>query len=258
MPGLDGFQTASAIRARGSLPHLAFMSANLSDDDVLAGLACGGSAFVTKTRMLRDLVPALEHARAGHVCVPSPRVLRQWRRPAGQRHDLHLHATDAALIDAVSTSSPRPMRDAIVAIATPEILDESRLAGREGVDSAGLMASAGYTALDVHAAIGAVVVNGSADEALFVSTMESMIESARGASGYAKHLSLFGEIAPTLYARHDDEAALAIERFAGAFAASRALSILCAYSMRALTGAAGRADSICAEHGAICLADAHD
>ena len=88
--------------------------------------------------------------------------------------------------------------------------------------------------------------------------MDPMIESARRASGYSNHVSVFGEMAPQLYARHQDEAALAIERFADAFAASRALSILCAYSMRALTGAAGRADSICAEHGAICLADAHD
>lgn len=261
MPGLDGFQTATAIRTRGSLPHLAFMSANLSDDDVLAGLACGGSAFVTKARMLRDLVPALEHARAGHVCVPSPRVLRQWRRPAGRRHDLHLYATDAALIDGVVDffGTALAAGDAIAAIATPAHLDEmaARLRAR-GVDVAAFTESGRYTALDVHAAIDTVVRNGVADEALFVSTMESMIESARGASGYSKHVSLFGEIAPTLYARHEDDAALAIERFAGAFAASCALSILCAYSMRALTGAAGRADSICAEHGAICLADAHD
>ncbi len=261
MPGLDGFQTASAIRARGALPHLAFMSANLSDDDVLAGLACGGSAFVTKARMLRDLVPALEYARAGHVCVPSARVLRQWRRPAGQRHDLQLYATDAALVGGVVDffGAALDAGDAIVAIATPAHLDEmaARLRAR-GVDVAGLTASGRYTALDVHAAIGDVVLNGIADEALFVSTMDPMIESARRASGYSKHVSVFGEIAPQLYARHQDEAALAIERFADAFAASRALSILCAYSMRALTGAAGRADSICAEHGAICLADAHD
>ena len=261
MPGLDGFQTASAIRARGSLPHLAFMSANLSDDDVLAGLACGGSAFVTKARMLRDLVPALEYARAGHVCVPSPRLLRQWRRPAGHRHDLQLYSTDAALIGGVVDffGAGLAAGDAIVAIATPAHLDEiaARLRA-SGVDVAGFTESGRYTPLDVHAAIETVVRNGVADEALFVSTMDSMFERARRASGHSKHVSLFGEIAPQLYARHEDDAALAIERFAGAFAASRALSILCAYSMPTLTGAAGRADSTCAEHGAICLADAHD
>ena len=75
MPGLDGFQTASAIRARGSRPHIAFMSAHLGDDYILEGLARGGSAFVQKARMALDLIPALEYAQAGHTCVPSARVL---------------------------------------------------------------------------------------------------------------------------------------------------------------------------------------
>ena len=260
MPGLDGFQTASAIRARGSRPHLAFMSANLSDDDVLAGLACGGTAFVTKARMRRDLVPALEYARAGHACIPSPRVLRERCLPGGRSHDLQLYATDAALVGGVVDffAAALAAGDAIVAIATPAHLDEMavRLRAR-GVNVAGLIASGRYTALDVHAATGTVLVNGIADEALFVSTMDTVIESARRASGSSKHVSVFGEMAPQLYARHQDEAALALERYASAYAASRALCVLCAYSMPTLAGAAGRADSVCAEHGAVCLADAH-
>ena len=46
MPGLDGFQTASAIAARGPRPRIAFMSAHLEDEYILEGLNRGGSAFV--------------------------------------------------------------------------------------------------------------------------------------------------------------------------------------------------------------------
>src|SRR5471030_2710418 len=51
MKGLDGFQTASAITARGSSSRIAFMSAHAGDDYVLEGLARGASAFIPKPRM---------------------------------------------------------------------------------------------------------------------------------------------------------------------------------------------------------------
>src|ERR1700704_2563242 len=88
MPGLNGFQTASAIAARGPRPRIAFMSAHVGDDYVLEGLNRGASAFIAKRRMWQDLVPALEYANAGHTCIPSAGVLPRWRRAAGHCHDL--------------------------------------------------------------------------------------------------------------------------------------------------------------------------
>src|SRR4029450_14016646 len=88
MPGLDGFQTASRIRASGCEGRIVFLSNHAGDDFVLAGMSRGASAFVAKTRMELDLTSAVAHALTGRSFVPSAAVLPRWRRPASHRHDL--------------------------------------------------------------------------------------------------------------------------------------------------------------------------
>jgi CheY-like chemotaxis protein len=260
MPGLDGFQTAAAIRARGPRPLIAFMSAHLGDDYILEGLARGGSAFVAKARMGLDLIPALEYAQAGHACVPSARVLPAWRRPVGRCHDLQLYGSDQALIASVVDFFGAALEagDSVVAMATPAHLDEfaKRLRGRR-VNVAALTEGGRYTAVDADAALDAVVVKGTPAEERFIATLDPVVELARCAGGGSRHVSLFGEMAPLLCARKQDSAAFALERMADAYAASRQLSLLCGYPLAALGGTAALSRQICAAHHAIALADAH-
>src|SRR4029079_16725573 len=101
MPGLDGFQTADRRRGAGSRAQIVFLSNHTGDDYVLAGITRGATAFVAKLRMNTDLIEAVGHVRAGRTFVPTSRLLRQWPRPAGRRHDLQLYSTDAFLVDSV-------------------------------------------------------------------------------------------------------------------------------------------------------------
>jgi CheY-like chemotaxis protein len=260
MPGLDGFQAASAIAAHGPRPRIAFMSAQLEDDYILEGLNRGGSAFVAKPRMRQDLVPALEYAIAGHTCIPSAAVLPRWRRAAGHCHDLQLYGTDQSLVAAVADffAAALEAEHSIVAIATPAHLDElrTRLAARD-VDVAGLTESGRYLSVDAHEAIDALVVNGGTDEARFIATFDPLVEAACRAGGASLHVSVFGEIAPVLCGRRQHTAAFAIERMSIAYAASRPISVLCGYSAAVLGAAPDLAAEVYGAHDAVLTADFH-
>jgi DNA-binding NarL/FixJ family response regulator len=260
MPGLNGFQTASAIAARGPRPRIAFMSAHMEDEYVLEGLNRGASAFIAKQRMRQDLVPALELANAGHVFFTSAGVLPQRRRTGSHYHDLQLYGSDHALIDAVGDyfGAALDAGDSIVAIATPAHLDgfDARLRAR-GVDVADLIASGRYSPVDADTAIDAVVVDGAANEAQFIATFDSIVAVASRADGGSRHVSAFGEMAPVLCGRQQPGLALALERLSTEYQASRPVSILCAYSAVALGAAPDLTAEVCAAHGAVLTGDVH-
>lgn len=65
LPDMDGHVVARAIRARSSAPLL-FLTARSEGDDVLAGMASGAAAYLTKPFHPREL-----EALAGQLC-PAP------------------------------------------------------------------------------------------------------------------------------------------------------------------------------------------
>ena len=260
MPGLDGFQTASAIAARGPRPRIAFMSAHLEDEYILEGLNRGGSAFVAKPRMRQDLVPALEHSLAGHTSIPSAACFPAGAVPPATATIFDLYGADCSLAAAVADffAAALEAEHSIVAIATPAHLDElqAQLAARD-VDVAGLIENGRYSPVDAHEAIDALVVNGGTDEARFVATFDPIVEAACRAGGASRHVSVFGEIAPVLCGRRQQAAALAIERMSIAYAASHPISVLCGYSAEVLGASADLAAEVYGAHDAVLTADFH-
>jgi len=254
MPGLDGFQTASAILAHEPRRRIAFLSAHSEADYVLEGLNRGASAFIPKTRMLQDLVPALTHAHAGRFSVPSASVLPRWRRPAGRNHDLHLYDAGRSPVDAVEDFFGAALEagNSVIAIARRSHLDdlEQRLNARR-FNVAALTGSGQYWRLDVEAAIEAVVVGRQANESRFRATLDPIIEIASRAGGGARRVSVFGEMAPTLCGRDQQDVAIALEAIADQYAASRDLSMLCGYAADTLSRSPELSAHVCATHAAI-------
>ena len=233
MPGLDGFQTAARLRAAGSRAQIVFLSNHTGDDFVLAGITRGAAAFVAKPRMQIDLVEAVDHVRAGRTFVPSARLLRQWQRPAGRRHDLQLYSTDAFLVDSVLDFFDGALEagDSIVAITSPthRMVLEAR-APKRGVALDALVASGRCVLGDASSTLESILVNGNPDAALFSALLAPIIDRALAAStGSPPHVTMFGEIAPILCARGAFEQMARLERIADEFVASRPMSLLCAY-----------------------------
>jgi len=74
MPGLSGIETARQLRANGSLAKIVFLTVHGDPDFIRAALATGVTAYVVKSRLASDLIPALREALAGRSFV-SPSIL---------------------------------------------------------------------------------------------------------------------------------------------------------------------------------------
>jgi DNA-binding NarL/FixJ family response regulator len=258
MPGLDGFQTAARIRKAGSTARIVFLSNFTGEDYVLAGIAQGASAFVTKPRMEADLLPAVDHALAGRTFLPSAAALPRWRERTSRPHDLQIYATDAFLVDSLMTYFENALEtgDSLISIASKphrRALEDSFAA--RGVDVAALEASGRYTVVDSLIALDAILVNGVPDGERFTTLLDSILQRAVAAStAPVPHATMFGEIAPILCARGQYDATLQVEQMADDFVAARPLSLLCGYST-ACVHDPNVLSSICAKHDAIVPAD---
>jgi DNA-binding NarL/FixJ family response regulator len=73
MPGLSGIETVRQLRATGSLAKVVFLTVHGDPDYIRAALATGATAYVIKSRLASDLVPALRDALAGRTFV-SPSI----------------------------------------------------------------------------------------------------------------------------------------------------------------------------------------
>ena len=73
MPGLSGIETVRQLRATGSPAKVIFLTVHGDPDVIRAALASGATAYVIKSRLASDLVPALREALAGRSFV-SPSI----------------------------------------------------------------------------------------------------------------------------------------------------------------------------------------
>jgi DNA-binding NarL/FixJ family response regulator len=66
MPILDGLQAVSRLQSSNSRAKIVFLTVHEDQDFVAAALACGGTGYVTKSRLTTDLIPAIQEALQGH------------------------------------------------------------------------------------------------------------------------------------------------------------------------------------------------
>ncbi len=65
MPGMTGLEIASRLRRSGSTAAVVFLTVHDEEDFVLAAKAAGAIGYVVKTRLVSDLVVAVQEAHAG-------------------------------------------------------------------------------------------------------------------------------------------------------------------------------------------------
>jgi DNA-binding NarL/FixJ family response regulator len=66
MPGMNGLEVASRLRATGSTAAIVFLTVHDEEDFILAASLAGGTGYVLKSRLVSDLPEAVREARAGH------------------------------------------------------------------------------------------------------------------------------------------------------------------------------------------------
>jgi len=65
MPGMNGFELATRLRAAGSTAQLVFLTVHEEKELILAARNAGAIGYVTKARLTSDLELAVREARAG-------------------------------------------------------------------------------------------------------------------------------------------------------------------------------------------------
>jgi len=234
MPGLNGLQVASGIRAAGLRAKVVFLSDNDSDDYVLAALLTGGLGFSSKRRLLTDLVAAIEHATAGRSFVPSPSVLHPWSCHGHHHHHVQLYQTDAFLLEqgAKFFQTALDAGDSVIAIAS-----DAHLAGFDdrmtacGLKPELLLDQGRYTRVTVGPDMIAQLVEFPMDAAGFAAWFDPLIEKAGAAAISAdRHVAVIGEVAPMLCEAGHFETALALEQLAADYLKTKPVSLLCTYA----------------------------
>ncbi len=69
MPILNGIEASRRLNEGGCTAKIIFLTAHSGSDFVHSCLATGALGFVEKSRMLCDLLPAIQKALAGHVFI---------------------------------------------------------------------------------------------------------------------------------------------------------------------------------------------
>lgn len=65
MPVLDGLQAVQRLRTTNHRTKVVFLTVNEDHDFVVAAFAAGASAYVTKSDVITDLIPAIREAVQG-------------------------------------------------------------------------------------------------------------------------------------------------------------------------------------------------
>ncbi len=74
MGGLSGLEVAESLQALGSRTKIVFLTVYEDPEFVTSAFAAGASAYVFKSRIATDLIPAIDKARTGGTFVSFPRT----------------------------------------------------------------------------------------------------------------------------------------------------------------------------------------
>jgi DNA-binding NarL/FixJ family response regulator len=72
IPGMDGLQVASVLKANQCRARVVFLSIHEDPDFFDAAFAAGASGYVTKARLSTDLIRAIRQVLQGHKFVSPP------------------------------------------------------------------------------------------------------------------------------------------------------------------------------------------
>ena len=254
MPGFDGFQTIRALDQAGSRAPVVFMSLIDAEEHITEAFRLGGRAYVVKSRIARDLLPALDHVQRGGIFVPSLTSLFHVARGSG--HAMQVHRDCETFLDGLAAFFDLALQrgDATCVIATKDIRTGLGARLRERGWNAGDSSGDGrYLVFDADASLNRLIRNGLPD-ARILHEMAEELEVYRLAStgGGSSRLTIFGNMVVPLIARGNMSGAMALEKLWNTVTRDRPFFTLCGYGAACFqSGEPGLRERACAEHWAV-------
>jgi DNA-binding NarL/FixJ family response regulator len=256
MPGLDGYQTKSALDRAGCTAPVVFLSMLDSDEHVGEAFRLGGRGYVLKPHLVRDLPRALQHVLHGRRFVPSLASLFHLDDARG--HAMQLYSDQDSFIDGLADYFARSLRhgDATCIIATDAI--RTGLAERLRRRGWNVDPQAGhprFLAIDAAAALARVMRDQRPDPSR-VAEIAAELEQYRMAASETStpRLTMFANVVSLLSASNP-QAAIDLERTWNGATATLPFFTLCGYSASCFHDVGGETSEACAAHCTVSHAD---
>ncbi len=277
LPTLNGIDVARRVRKLVPECKILFLSQESSVDLAQEALNLGAMGYVVKAHARRELVDAVETVCQGRLflskglsahnptdvsgahasCRLVRKVLQSSQGKITHSHEVQFYSDDAALLlglagfieTALNAGNP-----VIVAATESHRKGLLQILLAHGIDTAAAMEQGLYLPLDVDDALSTFMVNDLPDSARFLKLFGDLLSSVSKAAK-AKHprVAACGELAPTLLAQGNVDAAIQVEHLADDLAKTRDMHILCGYVLRSFQREqeSPMYKRICAEHSSV-------
>jgi CheY-like chemotaxis protein len=232
MPGLDGYQTKSALDDAGSRAPVVFLSMFDAEEYVSEAFRRGGRGYVLKPFLGRDLTSALHHVLHSRLFVPSLVSLLQLANGGG--HALQLYGDPVSFLDGLAGFFDLALRrgDATYVIATQDIRDglSDRLRAR-GWET-GKTSRNRCQFVDAAAALDRFMRNGLPDPSCLAEIVSELDQyRLANSKGDTCRLTLFGNMGALLLREGNLTALVALETMWNSMTHRRPCFTLCGYSI---------------------------
>jgi DNA-binding NarL/FixJ family response regulator len=281
LPTLNGIEVGRRIRKLCPEVKILFLSQETDVEVVHEAFDLGALAYIVKAHAGSELAAAVESVCQGRLFVGegllghnrtdaidaqdpgdsvqhevSPLLVPEAMKII-HNHGVHFYSDDAAFLLGLACFVEAALNagNPVIVVATESHrkgLFQTLLA--RGMDAAAAMEQGLYIALDVYDVLLKFMVNDLPDSARFLKIFGDLLSSTLKAAK-ARHpkVAALGELAPTLWAQGDVEAAIQVEHLTDQLAKTHNVDILCGY---VLTSSQREHESdiyerICAEHSAV-------
>ena len=230
MPVMDGFQTFRALEQAGSRAPAVFLSMVDDDEHVNKAFRCGARGYVLKSRIMRDLPSALNHALLGRTFAPSLSALSRLAADGG--HAMQLHGDAKSFLEGLAGLFDLVLRrgDATCVIAPADVREglAARLQGR-GWDVGAGRGLDRYLVFDAADALHRFMRNGLPDPARLAEIVTELDHYRTTTGGTSSRLTIFGNMSMLLSADGNTEAAMALESLWDGLTRDLPFLTLCGY-----------------------------
>jgi CheY-like chemotaxis protein len=276
LPTLNGIEVTRQIRKSCPECGILIMSQVSSVDVAQEAFSLGALGYVVKSHAGSELSIAVDTVCQGRRFVSAGLPTHDWasatdaktnshqkespsditkKAESTHSHVLELYADDEALLRGLTSwvEAALNAKGPVFAVVSEShrISLLARLQAR-GVGVAAAIDQGLFVVMDVDLALSAFMVNGLPDPIRFRTLLGDLVSAAsEAASTEHPRVVAFGEIAPTLWARGQAEAAIQVEWLTDDFAKTQNVDILCGYVSDSFQRAqAGTYEAICSQHTA--------
>ena len=247
LPELDGIEVARRIRKVAPLAKILFLSANSDPDVKREALGIGALGYVHKSRIERDLLPAIQAAVKGQQFVNLDLDLsKNMVREFPYRHEIVFSSNDELLQDSLASFIAAALKagDAAIVWATEPHRDNLRQRLKAlgvGVDAA--IRAGTYIAADAAE---------TPDPVNIAAVITNLIQAACRAGKEHPRVAACGERAGRLWGEGRVDEAIRLEQLFNELAKDRSeIDILCVYPIPHGHDDNDALSCLCAEHSAL-------